>query len=61
MLDPMRRHGQPIDAETGMPIETILDSLSAGGGQDATVVAQWFDIPLEAVQAATRFDKSLIT
>ena len=59
VLDPMRKHGQPIDAETGLPVETILDALRGGGGQDAKTVADWFDIPLEAVQAAIRFDHSL--
>lgn len=59
VLDPMRRHGQPIDSETGVPVDTIIDSLKAGGGQDAKVVAKWLDIPLEAVQAAIQFDKSL--
>ena len=59
VLDPMRRHGQPIDSETGIPVDTIIDSIKAGGGQDANVVAKWLDIPMEAVQAAIQFDKSL--
>jgi uncharacterized protein (DUF433 family) len=59
VLDPTRRFGQPIDSETGVPIQTILSALRAGDGQDAIEVATWFDIPLEAVKAAVRFDRSL--
>ena len=59
VLDPARRFGHPIDAETGVPVETIIDALRADGGQDADVVARWLDIPLEAVRAATQFEASL--
>ena len=61
VLDPMRMHGQPIDAETGIPVETILNSLHAGGGQDEHSVANWLGIPAEAVQAAITFEKTLAT
>ena len=59
VLDPMRRYGAPIDAETGMPVETIIDALNAGGGQDTQTVAEWLGIPQEAVQAAVQFERSL--
>jgi len=61
VLDPARRFGQPIDSETGVPTDAILTALRADGGQDATLVAKWLDIPLEAVEAAVRFDRSLAT
>jgi uncharacterized protein (DUF433 family) len=59
VLDPLRRFGAPIDCETGMPVETIVEALNAGDGQDARAVARWFDIPLEAVEAARQFESSL--
>lgn len=61
VLDPMRRFGHPIDFETGVPTDAILKAVTAGKGQDAKTVAKWFDIPLEAVKAAIRFEKSLAT
>jgi uncharacterized protein (DUF433 family)/DNA-binding transcriptional MerR regulator len=59
VLDPLRRFGQPIDAETGVPTQAIISALKAGDGQDAPEVAKWFDIPLEAVKAAWKFERSL--
>lgn len=59
VLDPARRFGQPIDSDTGVPTETIFNAVNAGDGQDAPTVAKWFDIPLEAVKAAIRFERSL--
>lgn len=61
VLDPTRQFGQPIDSETGVPTEAIIQALNAGGGQDAPQVAKWFEIPLEAVKAAARFERSLAT
>ncbi len=59
VLDPERRYGQPLDADTGVPTEAIRQAVTAGDGQDAKTVARWFDIPLEAVKAAMKFEKSL--
>jgi uncharacterized protein (DUF433 family) len=59
VLDPARRFGHPIDSETGVPVDVIIDALRADGGQDARVVARWLEVPLEAVEAAIRFEKSL--
>lgn len=61
VLDPTRRFGEPIDAETGVPISVILDAVHAGGGQDVPQVANWFEIPVEAVKAAIRFERLLAT
>lgn len=61
VLDPDRRFGKPIDSETAVPTSAIYDAVTAGGGQDVRSVARWFDIPLEAVQAAVRFERSLAT
>lgn len=61
VLDPERRFGHPIDAESGVPVDAILSELQAGGGQEGPTVAKWLDIPLEAVQAAIQFQKSLVS
>ena len=61
VLDPHRQFGQPIDSQTGVPTESLVSALSAGGGQDVKTVADWFDVPLEAVKAAIKFDRSLAT
>ena len=59
VLDPGRKFGKPIDAETGVPINTILDALKAGTGQKPQVVADWLGVPLSAIKAAEAFNKSL--
>jgi uncharacterized protein (DUF433 family) len=61
VLDPTRRFGQPIDSETGVPTGAIIAALRANGGQEASVVAKWLKVPLEAVEAAKRFETSLAT
>lgn len=59
VLDPARKFGQPIDAETGVPTRTIMDALRAGGGQSPAVVARWLGVPLAAVKRAAEFERSL--
>lgn len=59
VLDPRRKFGQPIDAATGVPTRVIADALSAGGGQSPDVVARWLGVPLVAVHAAERFERTL--
>ena len=59
VLDPERKFGKPIDAETGVPTKSIYDAVMAGGGQDYQTVAEWLDVPVPAVQCAVRFEESL--
>ena len=47
--------GKPIDAETGVPTSALYDAVLAGDGQSSAVVAQWFGVPVQAVQAAATF------
>jgi DNA-binding transcriptional MerR regulator len=61
VLDPSRRLGQPIDSETAVPTDMIYKAFTAGDGQEVSTVAKWFDIPLEAVKAAIRFERTLAT
>jgi len=56
VLDPQRAFGKPIDDETGIPTEVIFDALRS---QSAKEVADWFEIPEEAVIAADRYERLL--
>jgi len=58
VLDPARKFGKPIDAETGVSTAAIYEAVLAGDGQKPAVVARWLDIPLAAVNAAVAFEKS---
>jgi uncharacterized protein (DUF433 family) len=60
VLDPERSFGQPIDAQTGVPTRALYDAVLAGDGQSPEVVAQWFGVPVDAVQAAVNFEQSLL-
>jgi uncharacterized protein (DUF433 family) len=60
VLDPERAFGKPIDAETGVPTKSLYDAVLAGGGQRPEVVAEWFGVPLDAVQAAVAYEQSLL-
>jgi uncharacterized protein (DUF433 family) len=59
VLDPLRKFGKPIDAETGVATRAIFDAVMAGGGQTQAVVAGWLGIPKAAVKAAVEFEQSL--
>lgn len=60
VLDPSRQFGKPIDSESGIPTRAIYNACQAGGGQDPKIVAEWFGIPIQAVQAAVAFETSRI-
>lgn len=60
VLDPQRSFGKPIDAETGVPARALYDAVLAGGGQPPETGTRWFGVPLEAVQAAVKFERSLL-
>lgn len=57
VLDPQRKFGQPIDATSGVSTRAIYEATKAGGGQDWKTVAEWFEIPAYAVEAAVAFEK----
>jgi len=59
VLDPKRKFGKPIDAETGVSTQAIFDALNAGGGQSPAEVASWLGIPIAAVRKAAEFERSL--
>lgn len=56
LLDPRRKFGRPIDAETGVPTRAIYNAYRAAGRQDERMIAKWFDVPLQAVNAAIAFE-----
>jgi uncharacterized protein (DUF433 family)/DNA-binding transcriptional MerR regulator len=59
VLDPERQFGAPIDAPSGVPTRSLYDAVSAGRGQSKALVADWFNVPVEAVEAAMDFEESL--
>jgi len=59
ILDPHRAFGKPIDSPTGVSTEVLYDAVQAEGGQDPAEVADWFEVPIEAVTAAIRYESSL--
>ncbi len=59
VLDPRRSFGQPIDSKTGVPIDAILSALNSQGVDNSQTVAEWLDIPVDAVQAAVQFQRQM--
>ncbi len=58
VLDPQRSFGKPIDAETGVPTDAIFQAFKAGRGQNISSIAEWFDVPSQAVEAAISYEQS---
>lgn len=60
VLDPTRKFGQPIDNETAVPTRALYRALlahgKASGKEDYEAVARWFDIPIDAVTAAVKYE-----
>lgn len=59
VLDPHRAFGKPIDSATSLSTEVLYESVQAEGGQDPAAVADWFEVPIEAVTAAIRYESLL--
>ncbi|MFO8079240.1 MAG: DUF433 domain-containing protein [Armatimonadota bacterium] len=57
VLDPARSFGQPIDHDTGVPTEALYSFVEAG--DHPRMIADWYEVPLAAVEAAVRFERSL--
>lgn len=60
VLDPQRKFGKPIDAESGLPTKAIFNAIRAADGQSPREVAKWFGISVQAVQAAVAYEESLL-
>ena len=59
VLDPQRFFGKPIDEETGVPTFALYHAVRAGNGQDIDEVADWFEVPSAAVNAAITYEEQL--
>ena len=59
VLDPDRAFGQPIDAETGVPTDILYRAFKAEGENSIQRVANWYEVPVEAVEAAIAFEHTL--
>lgn len=60
VLDPQRSLGKPMDAETGVLTSVLTDAVSADGGHSILEVANWYEVPIEAVEAAVAYERTLI-
>lgn len=58
VLDPERKFGKPIDADSGIPTKALYEAVCAG--QSPRDVAKWFGVPIQTVQAAVAFEESLL-
>lgn len=59
ILDPDRKLGQPLDAQSGVPTGALYSAFLANGQQNVSKVAKWFDVPKRAVEQAILYEKSL--
>jgi uncharacterized protein (DUF433 family) len=57
VIDRARSFGKPIDNETGIPTFALYEAHLAGDSIEE--VARWYHVPVEAVQAAVEYEKSL--
>lgn len=57
VIDPLRAFGQPIINATGVPTAVLAHAAKAEGSRHN--VAKWYDVPLSAVNAAVRYQRSI--
>lgn len=55
VVDPAHAFGQPIIDKFGIAVHIIVAAYAANDN-DAAAVARWYDLPIDAVDAAIRFD-----
>ena len=58
VLDPTLSFGQPIIAVGNVPTEVLFRAVKAG--QTHEEVADWYEVPLQSVKDATRFERALL-
>jgi len=56
VLDPRRSFGAPIEIRSGIRTDTLFRQFKAED-QNAQAVADWYEIPLEAVEQAVEFEE----
>lgn len=57
LIDPSRSFGQPIEAETSVPVAALVGAVEAEGSAEAAAKA--WDIPLRAVRHALAFERAI--
>lgn len=55
VLDPERSFGQPIEAETSVPVASLVSAVAAEGSADRA--ARAWDVPIRAVRRAVAYDR----
>jgi len=56
-IDPARSFGQPIEAETAVPVEALVTAVEAEGSPEAA--ARVWDVPVRAVKRALAFQREM--
>lgn len=57
LVDPARSFGQPIEAETSVPVTTLVAAAEAEGSSEAAAKA--WDVPVRAVRRALAFEREM--
>ncbi|MER2251677.1 hypothetical protein ABS772_17310 [Methylorubrum podarium] len=57
VIDPARSFGQPIEAETSVPVEALVNAVTAEGSPEAAALA--WDVPVRAVKRALAFRREM--
>lgn len=57
-IDPMRNFGKPTLAGEGCPTEAIYEAYLANN-KSAAVVSEWYEIPIDKIKHAVRFEEKL--
>ena len=57
VLDPARAFGQPIEAETSIPVSVLVAAVTAEGSEAAA--ARAWSVPLRAIRRALAFGRDL--
>jgi len=57
VIDPQRCLGKPIDAPTGVPTYTLYQA--ARSGESSRAVAEWYEVPIEAVLKSVEYESLL--
>jgi len=57
VLDPAQAFGEPILTEHGLPTDMLASLVAAG--DSPTMVADWYEVPVEAVEKAVAFETSV--
>lgn len=59
VIDPKRKFGKPIDSETGIPTWALYAATESG--ESIENIADWYEVPVDAVKQAVEFELSLET